>query len=56
MADVSEAVRRQIEALNTRYIRAIDDDALEDWPSLFTEACLYRITTRENFSQNLPLR
>ena len=55
MADVSEAVRRQIEALNTRYIRAIDDDALEDWPNLFTEACLYRITTRENFSQNLPL-
>jgi anthranilate 1,2-dioxygenase small subunit len=55
MADVSDAVRRQIEALNTRYIRAIDDDALEDWPNLFTEECLYRITTRENFSQNLPL-
>jgi anthranilate 1,2-dioxygenase small subunit len=55
MADVSEAVRRQIEALNTRYIRAIDDDALEDWPKLFTEECLYRITTRENYSQNLPL-
>jgi anthranilate 1,2-dioxygenase small subunit len=55
MAEISEAVRRQIEALNTRYIRAIDDDALEDWPNLFTEECLYRITTRENFSQNLPL-
>jgi anthranilate 1,2-dioxygenase small subunit len=55
MIEVSEAVRRQIEALNTRYIRAIDDDALEDWPTLFTEECLYRITTRENFSQNLPL-
>jgi len=55
MAVVSDAVRHQIEALNTRYIRAIDDDALEDWPKLFTEECLYRITTRENFSQNLPL-
>jgi anthranilate 1,2-dioxygenase small subunit len=55
MAEVSDAVRHQIEALNTRYIRAIDDDALEDWPNLFTEECLYRITTRENFSQNLPL-
>lgn len=55
MADVSETVRRQIEALNTRYIRAIDDDAVEEWPKLFTEECLYRITTRENFSQNLPL-
>jgi len=55
MAEISDAVRRQIEALNTRYIRAIDDDALEEWPKLFTEECLYRITTRENFSQNLPL-
>jgi 3-phenylpropionate/cinnamic acid dioxygenase small subunit len=55
MADVSEAVRRQIEALNTNYIRAIDDDNVEEWPKLFTEQCLYRITTRENFSQNLPL-
>jgi 3-phenylpropionate/cinnamic acid dioxygenase small subunit len=55
MAIVSDVVRHQIEALNTRYIRAIDDDGLEDWPKLFTEACLYRITTRENFAQNLPL-
>jgi len=55
MAVVSDTVRHQIEALNTRYIRAIDDDALEDWPKLFTEECLYRITTRENFAQNLPL-
>jgi 3-phenylpropionate/cinnamic acid dioxygenase small subunit len=55
MADISETVRRQIEALNTRYIRAIDDDAVEEWPKLFTEECLYRVTTRENFSQNLPL-
>src|SRR5215469_15523228 len=55
MAIVSDGVRHQIEALNTRYIRAIDDDAVEDWPKLFTEECLYRITTRENFSQNLPL-
>ncbi|HEY1506107.1 MAG TPA: aromatic-ring-hydroxylating dioxygenase subunit beta [Stellaceae bacterium] len=55
MAEISDFARRQIEALNTRYIRAIDDDALEDWPKLFTEECLYRITTRENFAQNLPL-
>ena len=55
MTVISDSVRHQIEALNTRYIRAIDDDALEDWPKLFTEECLYRITTRENFAQNLPL-
>jgi anthranilate 1,2-dioxygenase small subunit len=47
--------RRQIEELHTRYIRAIDDDCLEQWPELFTEICLYRIVTRENFDQGLPL-
>jgi anthranilate 1,2-dioxygenase small subunit len=46
---------RVIEALHTRYIRAIDDDQLEDWPCLFTENCLYKIVTRENFEQGLPL-
>ena len=55
MAEISETVRRQIEALNTRYIRAIDDDTLEDWPALFTDPCLYRITTRENYARNLRL-
>jgi anthranilate 1,2-dioxygenase small subunit len=46
---------RVIEVLHTRYIRAIDDDQLEDWPGLFTENCLYKIVTRENFEQGLPL-
>src|ERR1700722_2941708 len=55
MAVISDAVRHQIETLNTRYIRAIDDDALEDWPVLFTDPCFYRIVSRENFSRNLPL-
>lgn len=54
-ANVDEAARRQIEALNTRYIRAIDDDKLEAWPELFTEKCLYRIVTRENFERGFAL-
>src|SRR5579863_4977677 len=45
---IDAATQRQIEDLNTRYIRAIDDDQLEVWPELFTEKCTYRITTREN--------
>ena len=48
-------LRRQIEDLHTRYIRCIDDDRLEEWPDLFTETCLYKIVTRENFDQSLPL-
>ncbi len=50
-----ENVRREVEALQTRYVRAIDDDRLEQWPGLFTETCLYKIITRENFEQGLPL-
>lgn len=48
-------MRDAIEALHTRYIRLIDDDRVEDWPGLFTEKCLYKIITRENFDQGLPL-
>jgi anthranilate 1,2-dioxygenase small subunit len=57
MSVIDEAVRRQIAELNTRYIRAIDDDKLEAWPELFTEQCLYKIVTRENFDRGflLPL-
>jgi anthranilate 1,2-dioxygenase small subunit len=48
-------MNRQIEDLHTRYIRCIDDDRLEEWPDLFTEVCLYKIVTRENFDRGLPL-
>lgn len=54
-ANVDEAIRQQVEALNTRYIRAIDDDQLEAWPELFVENCLYRIVTRENFDRGFTL-
>ena len=51
----SERVRHQVEDLHARYIRIIDDDRIEEWPSLFTEDGLYRIITRENYEHGLPL-
>jgi anthranilate 1,2-dioxygenase small subunit len=48
-------IRRKIDELQTRYIRLIDDERWEEWPELFTETCLYKIATRENYSQGLPL-
>ena len=48
-------LRHQVEDLHTRYIRIIDDDRIEDWPALFTEDGLYRVVTRENDEQELPL-
>jgi anthranilate 1,2-dioxygenase small subunit len=53
--ETDSSVRAQVEALQTRYIRVIDDDRMEEWPALFTEKCLYKIITRENYEQGLPL-
>jgi anthranilate 1,2-dioxygenase small subunit/terephthalate 1,2-dioxygenase oxygenase component beta subunit len=41
-------------AFNAAYAHAIDSDALEQWPSFFTEKCSYRITNEENEQQGLP--
>jgi 3-phenylpropionate/cinnamic acid dioxygenase small subunit len=38
---------------NAAYIRCIDTDALEAWPSYFAEQCLYSITTAENDREGL---
>jgi anthranilate 1,2-dioxygenase small subunit len=49
---VAPAQARQLLAAYT-YI--LDEGPLGDWPTLFTEACLYRITTRQNEERNMPL-
>jgi anthranilate 1,2-dioxygenase small subunit len=44
-----------VENLLARYVHALDDDRLEDWPEFFAEDGRYRITTAENFERKLPL-
>jgi len=44
-----------VENLLSRYVHAIDDDRLQDWPGFFTEKGRYRITTAENYERGLPL-
>jgi anthranilate 1,2-dioxygenase small subunit len=51
--NLTESQRRQIEDLQARYIRLIDDDRIEEWPQLFTDYCLYRITTRDDATLSL---
>lgn len=46
MRDVDLLFR--IASLNTEYAACLDADRLEDWPGLFVEQCLYKITTAEN--------
>ena len=44
-----------IENLLARYVHALDDDRLEEWPGFFSALGRYRITTLENHRANLPL-
>ena len=44
-----------VENLLARYVHAIDEDRLEDWPEFFIESGRYRITTAENFERGLPI-
>ena len=49
------SLRPRIEALLADYAHTIDEDRLEQWPDLFTEGARYRVITRENLDQGLPV-
>ncbi len=55
MVTVPEDTLRRIEHLHARYLRVVDDGLWEEWPRLFTDQCVYKIITRENFDQGLAL-
>jgi anthranilate 1,2-dioxygenase small subunit len=44
----------ELSELQGRYVSALDDGRLEEWPKFFTEDCLYEIIPKENFDQGLP--
>ena len=41
--------------LLTRYAAALDNDRLEEWPEFFTQKATYRITSKTDAAENLPL-
>jgi len=43
----------RVSQLNADYARTIDDDRLELWPELFTDPCLYKITSADNHRRGL---
>lgn len=49
--------RQQLVALismvQARYVREIDDGDCTAWPDFFVDDCFYKITTADNFAQNL---
>lgn len=45
----------ELNQLQQEYIAALDNDRLEQWPTFFTEDCLYEIVPRENEDAGLPV-
>jgi len=55
MPAIAPQLQWQVENLLARYVHALDDDRLEDWPGFFSPSGRYRITTAENHAAGLPL-
>lgn len=49
------ATQAAARALLCEYAAVLDDGPLEQWPTFFTDPCLYRITTRDNEQRRFPL-
>ena len=47
--------RLELEQLYTDYVHCLDADEIERWPDFFTEVCLYRVTSAENYEAGMPL-
>jgi 3-phenylpropionate/cinnamic acid dioxygenase small subunit len=43
----------RIVELNAAYARVIDNEQFEEWPKLFHDPCLYKVTTAENLARGL---
>ncbi|RTL56830.1 MAG: terephthalate 1,2-dioxygenase [Rhodocyclaceae bacterium] len=50
---MENAMFHHILQAQSKYAKCIDDDRLEDWPSFFTDDCLYRVTTADNEKHGL---
>lgn len=46
--------RLELMSLQDAYVAALDADRLEDWPTFFTDDCLYEIIPAENEEFDLP--
>jgi anthranilate 1,2-dioxygenase small subunit len=49
------SLREELEDFYAEYGEVIDGGALDRWPGLFAEPCLYRIVSKENHDRGLPL-
>lgn len=47
--------RDSVDRFYESYYDSLDENRLSDWPPHFSEECLYRVVSRENFERGLPL-
>ncbi|MGO4395940.1 nuclear transport factor 2 family protein [Variovorax sp. M-6] len=47
--------RFAVQDLYTDYVRCVDDTQYHEWPDFFTDECMYRIVSRENFDAGLQM-
>jgi salicylate 5-hydroxylase small subunit len=48
-------LRERLADLYGAYDDALNEARYEDWPEFFTDACVYKITARENYDAGLPV-
>jgi anthranilate 1,2-dioxygenase small subunit len=48
-------LRFEFEELLTDYVERLDEGRLEEWPEFFSESGVYKLISRENVEQGLPL-
>jgi salicylate 5-hydroxylase small subunit len=53
--DVSAELRGRLADLYGAYDQALGEGQYERWPDFFTESCVYKITSRENYEAGLPV-
>lgn len=51
----ASALRAQLRDLNDDYAASLDDSDLDAWTRFFTDDCLYRVVSLENWREKLPL-
>ncbi len=52
---IDGALRAEIDELYADYVDILDNGEIERWPELFTDACTYKIISRENVELGLPV-
>jgi 3-phenylpropionate/cinnamic acid dioxygenase small subunit len=53
--EIDLELRARLADLYCAYDDALNEGALERWPDLFTEACLYKVIPRQNVEQGFPI-